>query len=166
MGSDLAVDAVRGLEWLVNARNNMQSLLLRLFQRWDSLSSTQRHTALGAAFSLWRAVFLLVRRAENESLDRADIAAKAFLERVTRTNAIGFADDLRNRSWTGAYYVENAMHRITELTGHESVVYRCSPMGTVRDAWKEAFDQLDALVGTIPRTTSLSDTPRDDRPTS
>jgi len=58
MGSDLAVDAVRGLEWLVNGRNNMQSLLLRLFQRWDSLSSTQRHTALGAAFSLWRAVFL------------------------------------------------------------------------------------------------------------
>jgi hypothetical protein len=124
------------------------------------------------AYGAWSCVFALeslvslVRRAENESLDRADIAAKAFLERVIRTNAIGFADDLRNRSWTGAYYVENAMHRITELTGHEFVVYRCSPMGTVRDAWKDAFDQLDAFVGTIPGTTSLSDTPRDDRPTS
>jgi hypothetical protein len=157
MGTDIALDAERGLQWLVDARNNSQSLMLRLLQRWDHLDANKRRVALGAAFSLWRAVFLLVKRGQDEPpIDMVDKAAKQFLEKVIRTNAIGFSDDLsnRNRAWSSSYYVENAMYRITALTGHEFGSYSCSPMGTVRDAWNEAYRELDAFVsGTILGTT-------------
>jgi hypothetical protein len=135
----------RDLDWLVEARNRIQSLMLRLLQRWEELPSHRRHAVLGAAFSLWRAVFLLVRDAE-QALDPVDAAARKFLDRVVRTNAVTFSDDMRTRAWSSVYCVENAVQRIQNLTGHEFVAYGTSPMGTVRDAWNEAFEQLDALI--------------------
>jgi hypothetical protein len=74
----------RDLDWLVEARNRIQSLMLRLLQRWDELPSHRRQAVLGATFSLWRAVFLLVRDAE-QALDLVDEAARKFLDRVVRT---------------------------------------------------------------------------------
>jgi hypothetical protein len=133
------------LEWLVEARNRIQSLMLRLLQRWDELPSYRRQTAVAATFSLWRAVFLLVKDAE-QPLDRVDVAAKKFLERVIRMNAVNFSDDLGTRAWTSLYYVENAAQRITNLTQHQFAAYGGSPIGTVRDAWNEAFVQLDLLI--------------------
>lgn len=133
------------LDWLVEARNRIQSVMLRLLQRWEELPSYQRQEVLGAAFSLWRAVFLLVRDAE-QTLDPVDAAARKFLDRVVRTNAVTFSDDMRTRAWSSVYYVENAMHRIQNLTRHQFVAYGSSPIGTVRDAWNEAFEQLDLLI--------------------
>ena len=145
MGLDPQLEQQHGLEWLVTARNRVQSLLLRLYTHWDTVPSFRRQTALAAAFSLWRAVFLLVRDTE-QPIDRVDTAAKKFLERVIRTNAITFNDDLKMKSWSSVYYVENAINRITKLTGHEFAAYGTSPIGTVRDAWNEAFEVLDSLI--------------------
>jgi hypothetical protein len=145
MGLDAELEQQRGLEWLVTARNKVQSLLFRLYEHWDTLPSFRRQAALAAAFSLWRAAFLLVKETE-QPIERVDIAAKKFLERVIRTNAISFNDDLKMRSWSSVYYVENAITRINNLTGYRFTAYGTSPVGTVRDAWNEAFEQLDAFV--------------------
>ena len=104
-----------------------------------------RQDALAAVFSLWRAVFLLVKEQEQE-IDLVDEAAKRFLGRIIRRNAIAFSDDLTMRAWSSVYYVENAVYRISKLTGHEFLARRSSPIGTVRDAWNEAFEQPDAYV--------------------
>jgi Mg2+/Co2+ transporter CorC len=60
-------------------------------------------------------VFLLVRDAE-QALDLVDEAARKFLDRVVRTNAVTFSDDMRTRAWSSVYYVENAVQRIKNLT--------------------------------------------------
>ena len=73
----------------------------------------------------------------------------------------------RFQAWSGAYYVESAIYRIRELTGHEFAAYSSSPMGPVRDAWNEAFDVLEEfLAGTIPGTTTVGTEPGDDSPTT
>lgn len=146
------LENLRGLEWLVTARNKCQALLFLLFERWDTLPSFRRQAALAAAFSLWRAVFLLVReQVQDQSIETVDAAAKSFLEKVIRTNMIGFGDDLKTRRWSSVYYVENAISRITKLTNHQFAAYGTSPVGTVRDAWNEAFEVLDAYVsGRLP----------------
>ena len=134
-----------GLDWLVEARNQIQSLMLRLLNHWEELPTYRRQTVLAAAFSLWRAVFLLAKD-PTQSLDPVDTAAKKFLDRVIRTNAVNFSDDIRMRAWSSVYYVENAVQRITNLTQHQFDAYGTSPIGTVRDAWNEAFEHLDLLI--------------------
>jgi hypothetical protein len=44
------------------------------------------------------------------------------------------------------YYLENAIWRISKLTGHQFSAYGTSPVGTVRDAWNEAFEELDGSI--------------------
>ncbi len=147
MEIDTSLDSARGLDWLVKARNESQSLMLRLLQQWDNLGGEQRRAALGAAFSLWRAVFLLVKKEQqDDAIDKLDSAAKRFLEQIIRTNAIGFNDDLKLRAWSSTYYVDNARYRIIELTGDPFDPFAGSPISTVREAWNEAFERLDAFV--------------------
>jgi hypothetical protein len=145
MGSDPELENRRGLEWLVTARNKCQTLMFDLLERWETPPTFRRQAALAAAFSLWRAAFLLVKE-QDKPLERVDDAARRFLEHVVRTNAVAFGDDLRTRSWSSVYYVENAIWRISKLTGHQFVAYGTSPVGTVRDAWNEAFEQLDRFI--------------------
>ena len=104
MGVDPELEQQRGLEWLVAARNKVQFLLFRLYEHWEMLPSFRRQAALAAAFSLWRAAFLLVKE-QDQPIERVDEAAKKFLERVIRTNAISFNDDLKMRYWSSIYYV-------------------------------------------------------------
>jgi len=145
MGTDPELENRRGLEWLVTARNKCQTLMFLLLERWETLPTFRRQAALAAAFSLWRAAFLLVKE-QDKPLERVDDAARRFLEHVVRTNAVAFADDLRTRSWSSVYYVENAIWRISNLTGHQFAAYGTSPVGTVRDAWNEAFEELDGYI--------------------
>ena len=160
MSIEQMLSNLEGHEWLVTARNMSQSLLLRLLQRWGEIEKSKRPAALSAAFSLWRAVFLLLdkdreqaKREEEKEIETVDRAAKKFLAKVIETNAITFGDDMARRYWTSVYYVENAMYRITDLTGHVFVPRGSSPPSTVRTTWNEAFAQLDAFVpGTLPGT--------------
>ena len=147
----------------MTARNKCQSLMLRLLQNWELLPTFRRQAALAAVFSLWRAVFLLVKEQQDQPFERVDEAAKGFLERVIRTNAISFADDLKMGRWSSTYYVQNAVFRIIQLTEYDFATYsNSSPVGTVRDAWNEAFEQLDKYIpgtisGTVPPETSAPD---------
>jgi hypothetical protein len=135
-----------GLAWLVEARNEIQGLMFRLHQRWDVLDESARQFALGAAFSLWRAVFLIADHDVERRLDNPDLDAhaKRFLERVIRTNAINFVDDLRFQEWSSGYYVNNARYRVTELlTGTPGPG---SVESTLREAWNDTFDAFDRIV--------------------
>jgi hypothetical protein len=143
----MSSDPDGGLEWLVDARNKCQTLMLRLYRNWTTLPSFRRQAAVGAVFSLWRAVFLLIRE-HDQSITHADEAAQKFLARVIRRNTIGFSDDLTMRSWSGVYYVENAMFRVSQLTGYEFAAFKSDTprRGTVRDGWDEAFRVLNDYI--------------------
>ncbi|MET0164216.1 MAG: hypothetical protein ABW318_04350 [Vicinamibacterales bacterium] len=161
MSVGLKLDDRRGLPWLLLARNEIQTLMLRLWQQWENINPPdKRKAALDAAFSLWRAAFLLVKP-EKEPIDAVDDAAKKFLEKVIRTNAIGFSDDLNSRAWSSGYYVENAIYRIKELNpSWDFAGYAYSPRSKVREAWNEAFKELNAFVtGTTSGTTTDNPNP-------
>jgi hypothetical protein len=136
-----------GLPWLVAARNEIQSLMLRLHQR-RGLDPNTRQFAIGAAFSLWRAVFLIANDDTDRLLTESCIgtAADEFLRKVIETNNIGFIDEWTNRTWSGGYYVNNAMYRLSELTdGFGRARSFAGPM-KLRDAWIQAFEKLDEIV--------------------
>jgi hypothetical protein len=102
MSTEPPLRTLRGLAWLVAARNEIQSLMVRLYERWTDVEEEKRQLALGGAFSLWRAVFLIDTTQEaNRSLPALDLAAHRFLEKVIETNAIGFADDFSS-SFSGS----------------------------------------------------------------
>jgi hypothetical protein len=52
---------------------------------------------IGAAFSLWRAVFLAETVRDVVEIHRSQ---ETFLQKVITDNAINFADDRDNRAWT------------------------------------------------------------------
>lgn len=85
-----------------------------------------------------------------------DDSAEVFLKKVIRTNAITFNDDLESRLWTSVCYVENALFRIKVLTGDELMPFGGSRSSTVRQAWNDAFERLNAFVtGTLSGTTGV-----------
>jgi len=117
------------LDWLVRARNDIQSLMPRLLQRWDQIEYWQRPVAVSAAFSLWRAVFLLVEREHDAPSELVEETAHRFLIKLIRTNTIAFAD------------------------GCAIAPFQGSPPATVRESWHDAFDALSGFVaGTVPGT--------------
>jgi hypothetical protein len=62
------------LDWLVEARNRIQHLMLRLYRTRDVMADVEWQLSVGAAFSLWRAVFLAHQfddRPTQEVKDRA-----------------------------------------------------------------------------------------------
>ena len=141
------------LDWLVRARNDIQSLMLRLLQRWDHIEYWQRPVAVSAAFSLWRAVFLLTEREHDDPSELVEKMARRFLIKVIRTNMIAFTDDLSQREWSSGYYVENAIYRVRELGGSAIPPFHGSPPATVRESWQAAFESLSAFVaGTLSGT--------------
>jgi len=127
------------LKWLVHSRNEIQELLLRLDLHPNYPDGREWQLFVGAAFSLWRAVFLC-HDAQEFSRRHLEPDAKKLLRRVVTRNTIGFADDLEARAWTGGYYINNALFRLGMRT-----VAR-PPHKTQRALWKEAFDKLDSLV--------------------
>lgn len=129
--------------------------MLHLYQRWPDLNSEKREYAAGAAFSLWRAVFLLAEkelrsefRDENGdavSKGRVQAAARAFLHQVVKTNAINFPDDMRNAPWTAGYYINNAIYRVNDMKG-EPGSHTGSSVRTLRQGWNDAFLYLSEFV--------------------
>jgi hypothetical protein len=118
------LDDLRDLDWLVAARNEIQSLMLDLYkQRAIALSATDRtqsrrwQLGIGAAFSLWRAVLLV----NPEDVDRRVIVtaeeSAAFLHKIITTNPVAFGDENNRRELTGWYYMNNARFRLSELLG-------------------------------------------------
>ena len=105
------------LEWLVHSRERIQKLLLNLYKYGKAQKGDTRYNPIfsiliGAAFSLWRAVFLTppVKAYELEWDQSMD-----FLKKLIETNAVAFAQEKSAAFWVGEYYTLNAMLRLSAL---------------------------------------------------
>ena len=109
------------LKWLVDSRNQIQELLLRLDLHPNQPDGRQWQLFVGAAFSLWRAVFLC-HDAQEFSRRHLEPDAKKLLRRVVTRNTIGFSDDLEARAWTGGR-VGAATHARITVEVHPDAFY-------------------------------------------
>ena len=64
---------------------------------------------VGAAFSLWRAVFLTQKDRDWSSVS---LSLEKFLYKVITDNSISYQDDKTNSAWTAGYYLDNADLRL------------------------------------------------------
>jgi hypothetical protein len=133
-------------EWLVDRRNKIQTLLLDLLSRFPSptilptLTARSWQVALGAAFSLWRAVFLMLPETAARTLAGPLPDAKTFLEKLIDSNAIGFSDEKMSSVWASGYYLNNASFRIEKLMLHPMPHDLAGQIA--RNAWDSCFDLL------------------------
>ncbi|MDQ7250544.1 hypothetical protein [Dongia sedimenti] len=107
------------MRWLVERRSENQQCCLKLFElleknrsTWEDEQFFAAQDMVGAAFSLWRAVFL------GEKLSKRKLVYqhfRDFLGGLIEDNAISYVQDKKNREWTFNYYVENARFRLDAL---------------------------------------------------
>jgi len=104
------------LSWLVRSRAENQRLLLDLlvFGRQHPEQAgphTLFQRIVGAAFSLWRAVFLVEgeRQAEDIYTD-----AIMFLDLLVGDNMINYTQDRTTKRWTSGFYLNNAYYRLQD----------------------------------------------------
>lgn len=141
------------LIWLVASRNEIQSLLLELYNQrpevdprnggFNEQRLKQWNLLVGVAFSLWRAVFLVVD-ADDEGRDPTKVGtnAQTFLLKVIKANSITFGDDVSTHGWSSGYYLNNARYRIKSLLaefGVEDVTRPGISNAPLRDVWTETF---------------------------
>jgi hypothetical protein len=164
------------LAWAIDQRAEVQHTLLGLYglvrhRPPPSLDDDTRYLLdllIGAAFSLWRAVFLAETVRDVVKIHRSQ---EAFLQKVITDNAITFADDRDNRHWTVEYYLENAKFRLVQaityadahkglkLTGEFLPFLRLRGTHGVeltRYEWESAHYALRALFKIIAPDTSLN----------
>jgi len=109
-------------EWLVRRRNDTQLLLLSHYNflkkhRNALLAGEELHRSIfglliGAAFSLWRSVFLAeAERGWEKILEQAE----KFLKTVIEDNAINYTQDKTMRDWSVGYYLNNARYRVDRI---------------------------------------------------
>ena len=167
------------LVWAIDQRAEVQRTLLMLYrfvrdnlpERLDFDIRYLLDLLIGAAFSLWRAVFLAETFRDIVQIHKSQ---EAFLEKVITDNAITFADDKANRDWTVEYYLENTKfrleraisyadhHKNLKLTGELMRFLRLK--GTLgaeltRYEWESAHYVLRALFKVIAPDTELIATP-------
>lgn len=108
------------LRWLVRSRSEIQALCLSLYEvrEGDHLEPPQSHVyqlLVGAAFSLWRAVFLSDEGREEPAIQKS---AREFLKEVIETNAVSFGTDRAQKTWVFGYYLNNAFFRLDLAYGN------------------------------------------------
>ena len=111
------------LAWAIDQRAEIQRTLLALYKfirtrklpQYDHDTMHIFNDLVGAAFSLWRAVFLSETFRDISTIHQSQ---EDFLEKVITDNAIGFPDDKANRPWTVGYYLENAKFRLQQASAY------------------------------------------------
>jgi hypothetical protein len=115
---------IEHLRWAVDQRAEIQRTLLALYEYVRSNSPKSSYAEprvyvldhlIGAAFSLWRAVFLAETFRTDESIHQSQ---EAFLAKVISDNSITFGDDKINRAWTVGYYLDDAKLRIERASAY------------------------------------------------
>lgn len=134
--------------WLIESRSKSQSLLLDLYAFLTDKQSRLENEdfersvfglLVGAAFSLWRAVFLVgADRKWTSVLEKA----KDFLEIVIEDNAINYPQDKKTRSWTVGYYLNNARYRVARVSRKYAAhdIYRHLPSMTQLEALEDIHE--------------------------
>jgi hypothetical protein len=119
MASSYEKQAEVRLEWLIPQRSRIQisaSELLSLLQ--DNIDKFPKNPDLeevaglmtGAAFSLWRAVFLAPERPTGTK-DMIGTGIQ-FLDKFLRDNSISYSDEKKRRDWSFGYYLNSARFRL------------------------------------------------------
>jgi hypothetical protein len=112
------------LRWAIDQRAEIQRTLLALYVYIRRTPSNTGYAdpkvylldhLIGAAFSLWRAVFLAETFRTDETIHQSQ---EAFLAKVISDNSITFGDDKINRAWTVGYYLDNAKLRIERASAY------------------------------------------------
>jgi hypothetical protein len=111
------------LAWAIDQRAEVQHTLRALYEfvrhhlppTLDLDARCLLDHLIGAAFSLWRAVFLADTFRDDIHIHQSQ---EAFLLKVITDNTITFADDKANRHWTVEYYLENAKFRIARAIAY------------------------------------------------
>jgi hypothetical protein len=144
------------MRWLVAARNEIQNLMADLYERFptkgdsiDAAFEKRLHLMVGAAFSLWRAVFLVVPEDTERSLTDIGAHARGFLKRVIDTNSIQFGDDLKWQVWSSGYYLNNAKHRILRLRDDKAVQASIST-AVLKTVWTDLYVVLVSIISEVP----------------
>ncbi len=120
------------LAWAIDQRAEVQRTLLALYSfvrenspSWINDNGYVLNYLIGAAFSLWRAVFLADTFRDIYTIHKSQ---ENFLEKLITDNAIAFADDKANRDWTVGYYLENAKLRLSHaaqyIDNHKAAFYQ------------------------------------------
>ena len=108
-------------EWLVSERGRIQELSLRLLSLMKSRQATIFAHAvymeavllmIGAAFSLWRAVFLAH---SNQTTGINFEAGQQLIEKVVRHNMISYFDDVALQTWSFGFYLNNCRFRLQQM---------------------------------------------------
>jgi hypothetical protein len=136
------------LDWLVEARNKIQALMLDIYKIELPIEGQkgQLHLLIGAAFSLWRAVFLVDTSNRKRESNELHKDAKDFLRKVIETNSILFGDDIKFRNWSSGYYVNNARYRLGEVFDERVEV---GSTDVLKHSWENTFATLQKAVGKI-----------------
>lgn len=143
MSSDKSKVNVQHLVWAIEQRAKIQRTLLALYEYGTAFGPESSdpfrlklfNDLVGAAFSLWRAVFLA-----DQSRDFGSVHEKAtdFLQRVVTTNAINFGDDKANSAWSVGYYLDNAKLRLESAR-----IY------TQANQQHASLTEIEPLLGTV-----------------
>jgi len=143
MSSDEKVPAanIEHLTWAIAQRAEIQHSMLGLIQFAEAnppsgLSPQDKIVfdhLVGAAFSLWRAIFLTDA---GRTPDEIHQSQTQFMAKVVADNSITYSDDKLNRHWTVGYYLENAKlrlaHSIPILDNFRGTKLTASLMPSVR----------------------------------
>jgi hypothetical protein len=142
--------------WLVDGRSANQRSTLELYKlisgnerKLNSNAELQKaaQELTGVAFSLWRAVFLSDTSGEYE--DQLAVLKK-FLTSLIADNTVLYVTDKNARNWSFRYYLDNAVHRLHELSrGRLRLVDDsdlAKPADTEKDEWRDAQSVLDKAI--------------------
>ena len=150
--------------WLVEKRNDCQQSCLDLLMTLEDRRyaaelkrgkfSLPAQDLVGIAFSLWRAVFL----ADKESKLGVPLAhSKKFLDKIVRTNAIAFSQEIESNEWSFNYYFTNARNRLQKLTkaaGWEDrplITKWITKSRTARGRWEYSQKKFDEAVSNFKK---------------
>lgn len=112
---------VNQLRWLVNERSSIQKAMLELYELSADLTTdvsdsrtSAIHMLTGAAFSLWRAVFLT----DHEySVENNNTHLRTYLRIALHDNAIAYPQDKGSKTFASGYYLNNAYFRLLRVKG-------------------------------------------------
>ncbi|MGH8583457.1 MAG: hypothetical protein ACREWG_11870, partial [Gammaproteobacteria bacterium] len=120
----LPMDNPSRLTWLVKHRAEIQHLIHDLYQVLNDESLRKRLETkpadcsifglfIGAAFSLWRAAFLI--DASRDEWPAILQAAEKFLQSLAHDNAITYNLEQNCKEWAVGFYLNNARYRLYRI---------------------------------------------------
>ena len=140
------LDGLVDREWFMNAVFQLKSMLSRLRERWDDLTPNHRQLALGAAYALWRAAYLIFEDRSARLVDHSEEHARQLLDDLIKTED-QFLDNTKWRRWSGSYYINNAIYRVSELVHGQGSARSFNEAESLTDAWNQTFGALDEFIG-------------------